>query len=296
MSNFINKFGRAMRKGNLFMVLVIVLVVVIVLVSLYFALFTKQTAGTGIPANPTPAASGDSGIPEFDIPLNTYDLSKFSSDNGVITYSGGDSWVGIDVSEHQGEIDWKAVKESGIDFAIIRACWRGNTRGKIYDDKYFTANIEGAIENGIQVGAYVFSQSTSLEEAEAEAAYIVNQLSKYKDKITMPVVFDWEHVEPEGNESIRTENAKGEDVSKFAAAFCKNIAKAGYTPMVYMNKSLAYKFYNLETIQDYDFWVAEYETKPSFYYDFTIWQYSDSGKVNGIKDKVDVNIAFKAYK
>ncbi|MEG1427457.1 MAG: glycoside hydrolase family 25 protein [Oscillospiraceae bacterium] len=300
MNNFFNKFSRAMKKGNAFTILIIVLILAIAFTSLYFGLFAKKTAGTGIPAIPAESAAesnrisikdkydGTITIPKFNIPLNTYDLKKFKSENGLVTYSGGDSYVGIDVSELQGTVDWAKVKESGVDFVFIRSAWRGMTRGKIYEDAEFKNNIKGASDNGIKVGIYFFSQATSVQEAEEEAAYTINQLTKYK--IDYPVVFDWEM-----NEGSRVVSAKGEDVSTYAAAFCKKIELAGYKPMVYMNKSLGYDFYNLEVIGKYDFWIAEYEPEPSFYYNFEVWQYSDSGAVQGIEGNVDVNISFVDY-
>ena len=194
------------------------------------------------------------------------------------------------MSDYQGEIDWETVKESGIDFAMIRAGYRGATRGSLYEDESFERNYEGATNAGIQVGVYFFSQATSVAEAEEEASYVLGLLQG-KD-LAYPVVFDWEFTEVEGS---RTTSATGEQITSYASAFCKKISKAGYTAGVYFNRSLGYNYYNLEELRDFDFWLAEYQNIPAFYYDFKLWQYSDNAQVQGISTPVDINISFKKY-
>lgn len=304
MNTFFNKLGKMMRKGNFFLILVIILVLAIVLCSLYFALFSKKTAGTGIPDSSVETAEdgktifvediaeGKIEVPKFDILPNTYDKTKFVSADGLISYEGADSFMGLDVSEHQGTIDWKAAKDAGVDFVFVRSAFRGSTRGKIFDDKQFEANIAGASANGIKVGVYFFSQATTVQEAEDEASYVLSQVSQFKDIINYPVVYDWERADGDGS---RTANTNGEEVTSFASAFCKKVSKAGYKTMVYMNKSMAYNLYDLDAIKDYDIWIAEYEKWPSFAYDFGVWQYTDSGTVAGVPENVDVNISFKDY-
>ena len=228
--------------------------------------------------------------PDFDIAHNTYDTEKFQNDNGLITYDDPNASLGIDVSDYQGEIDWETVKESGIDFAMIRAGYRGATRGSLYEDESFERNYEGATNAGIQVGVYFFSQATSVAEAEEEASYVLGLLQG-KD-LAYPVVFDWEFTEVEGS---RTTSATGEQITSYASAFCKKISKAGYTAGVYFNRSLGYNYYNLEELRDFDFWLAEYQNIPAFYYDFKLWQYSDNAQVQGISTPVDINISFKKY-
>ena len=132
-------------------------------------------------------------------------------------------------------------------------------------------------------------------EAEEEAGYML-QLLQGKE-LDYPVVFDWEFTEviQNGANISRTLSVTGEQVISYARAFCKKIDKGGYDAGVYFNRNLGYEYYDLEQLDDYDFWLAEYRTVPAFYYDFQIWQYSDNAKVNGISTPVDINICFKQY-
>ena len=241
------------RKRAVFLGIVIVLVAAVVALSLYTAL--NSAFGNSDPGAVSSTEDGklviedlyegEITIPDFDIAHNTYDTEKFQNDNGLITYDDPNASLGIDVSDYQGEIDWETVKESGIDFAMIRAGYRGATRGSLYEDESFERNYEGATNAGIQVGVYFFSQATSVAEAEEEASYVLGLLQG-KD-LAYPVVFDWEFTEVEGS---RTTSATGEQITSYASAFCKKISKAGYTAGVYFNRSLGYNYYNLEELRD----------------------------------------------
>lgn len=284
-------------KRAVFLGIVIVLVAAVVVLSLYSAL---SSAFGGADDSGTVSSTedgklviedlyaGEITIPKFDIAKNTYDTEKFKNDNGLVTYDDPNALLGIDVSDYQGEIDWQTVKESGIEFAVIRAGYRGATRGSLYEDERFEANYEGATNAGIKVGVYFFSQATSVAEAEEEAGYVLNLLQNKKPDY--PVFFDWEIADVEGS---RSASATGEQVTSFASAFCKKISKAGFKAGVYFNRHLGYDYYNLETIKDFDFWLAEYQSVPAFYYDFKVWQYSDNAQVQGISTPVDINISFK---
>ena len=110
--------------------------------------------------------------------------------------------------------------------------------------------------------------------------------------VDYPVVFDWEQTSVDGS---RTADATGEQITSYASAFCKKIAKAGYTAGVYFNCSLGYNYYDLEQLKDFEFWLAEYRSVPAFYYNFGLWQYSDNAQVQGIDAAVDINVSFKNY-
>ena len=229
------------------------------------------------------------------VPKNTYDLKRIKKKDGYQHYTdeAGNiiSKVGIDVSEYQPSVDWAKVKASGIDFAIIRVGFRGyGQEGKLVEDAMFKSHIEGALAAGLDVGVYFFSQATSVAEAEEEAGYVLNLLQNKKPDY--PVFFDWEIADVEGS---RSASATGEQITSFASAFCKKISKAGFKAGVYFNRHLGYDYYNLETIKDFDFWLAEYQSVPAFYYDFKVWQYSDNAQVQGISTPVDINISFKKY-
>lgn len=240
--------------------------------------------------------AGEMTIPKFDTALNTYDTAKFNNDNGLVTYNDDKALLGIDVSSYQETIDWAQVKESGIEFVMIRAGYRGATRGALREDTNFQTNYNGAKEAGLKVGVYFFSQAITEAEAEEEAGFVL-QLLQGKE-LDYPVVFDWEIAEvlDNGVDISRTKSVTGDEVTSFAQAFCKKIDKAGFNAAVYFNRNLAYEYYDLEAIDEYDFWLAEYRPIPAFYYDFQIWQYSDNAQVRGIPTPVDINISFKEYK
>lgn len=226
-----------------------------------------------------------------DIPASAFQAEKFAYNDGRIEYN--DTSVGfstgVDVSSFQGNIDWEAVAADGIEFAIIRVGFRGyGAAGSIHKDDNAEKNIQGANDAGLSVGVYFYSQAITVEEAVEEADFVLSIIKKHK--ITAPVVFDWEN-EPDVN--MRTDNLDGTTLTDCAVAFCERIRSAGYMPAVYFNLTDAYKRYDLSRIKDYTLWYAQHRgTSPEFYYNYNIWQYSDSGTVNGIKGNVDLNISF----
>ncbi|MGI6028234.1 MAG: glycoside hydrolase family 25 protein [Candidatus Heteroscillospira sp.] len=222
-----------------------------------------------------------------ELELNALLPEDFSSENGVVSYAGGFR-RGIDVSEHQLEIDWAAVAQSGMaDFAFIRAGYRGYTEGQMYEDAWYRRNMEGAAENGIDTGVYFFSQAITPEEAEEEARFLLELIEGYD--ISCPVVYDWE---PMHMAEARTEGLSDETLTDCALAFCKVIEEAGYEPMVYVYRHLAYHNYDLGRLADYDLWVGAPGETPDFAYAHSWWQYSYTGSVPGIQGDVDLNLHF----
>ena len=194
---------------------------------------------------------------------------------------------GIDVSYYQGKIDWEQVKQSGIDFAIIRVGYRGyGAEGKMVEDKLFHDNIKGAREAGIRAGVYFFSQATSVEEALEEADFVLERIGKYE--IDMPVVFDWEYV----SEEARTANVDPRTLTDCYLAFCGRMEEEGYTPMPYFNSYQSRKMMYLTELEQYPFWLALYSDRMTYPYRVEMWQYTDSGKVPGIEGNVDINLMF----
>ncbi|WP_024860722.1 glycoside hydrolase family 25 protein [Ruminococcus flavefaciens] len=236
---------------------------------------------------------GEVFVPVYeDVPASTIDLDEITMRNGYAYYKeNGEvtSTTGVDVSEFQGEIDWEQVKQAGIDFAFIRVGYRTYGDGIVTYDSAFQHNIEGALDAGIKVGAYFYSQATTADEAVEEADAVIDALADYK--ITYPVVYDWEIV----HDAARTDNVSVEALADCCVAFCERVKDSGYTPMIYQNTGTAMRKLDLPRIKDYDFWLAEYADKPSFYYDFKIWQYSNTGRVPGIEGDVDLNICFRPY-
>ncbi len=200
---------------------------------------------------------------------------------------------GIDVSKWQGSIDWSKVAESGVEFAIIRVGYRGNTTGEIVMDPYFERNIKGALANNIKVGVYFYSQAINEEEALVEAAWVVNVISKYQ--ITYPVVYDCE-----GLGQNRIKDVTKTQRSKNAGAFLDYIRKAGYTPMMYASKYGYNNNWDLSYITNCKYWLAHYTSgglsTPSDYAGtYHMWQYTSKGSVPGIRGNVDMNIAYFSY-
>lgn len=235
-------------------------------------------------------------IKVFDnLPTNRYAKENFSTlPNGWKTYADGEttSLFGVDVSRHQGAIDWARVRAAGVEFAMLRVGYRGYSvsGGAILDDSCFADNIRGALENGIKVGVYFFSQAVSVEEALAEADYVLSKIREYD--VSFPVVFDWENI---SGDTARTDNVSAKTLTDCAIAFCDAVAAEGYTPMIYFNQYISLVLYDLSRLGNYDFWLAEYNSVPNFYYHFTMWQYTSSGRVDGISGNVDMNISFVDY-
>ena len=223
---------------------------------------------------------------------NKYNWDNLKLENGrMVYYEKGDvaSTTGIDVSDLQGSIDWEAVKDDGIDFAMLRCGRRGSTEGQLYTDTKYYENVEGATRAGLPHGVYFFSQATNEQEALEEAEYVLNLINGAG--VTYPVVYDQE---PVTDSSGRANNLSTEQLTKNAQTFCKRIEEAGYTPMVYGNQ---YDLSRLNIDQvNAAVWYAEYtDSHPtSSYHDFVMWQYSHTGKVNGISTSVDMDILFEA--
>lgn len=193
----------------------------------------------------------------------------------------------IDVSYWQKKIDWHKVKNDNVYKAFIRSSYTKQNSFKLENDSYFTINVKNATAAGIKVGAYHYSQATTVEEAKKEAAYVVNILKPYKTLITLPVVFDWEFG-GRLNSTVAKKNGKTKNTD-ICRAFCEVIKKAGYTPMVYASYSVFKNYLNFTEIKKFaKIWLAQYNTTAS-YSTYNYWQYTSDGKVNGIEGRVDMN-------
>lgn len=241
------------------------------------------------PLSPEAEIAERAAVRSNGFPMLAWAPDGFSADSrGRMQYSGGKYLTGIDVSEHQYDIDWEKVAADGIDFAMIRVGYRGSTAGQIYTDEYFEKNIAGATAAGLKVGVYFYSQAINAEEAAEEAAFVLNAIRPYK--VTFPVVFDWEIV---GGSDARTYTVSRAVLCESAKTFCRAVEDAGYDAMIYFTQYLGYRKYILRQLSDYEFWYAEYEAKPRIVFNFDMWQYSSTGSVNGIDGDVDLNIYFR---
>ena len=230
-------------------------------------------------------------VKEYEnLPVNPLGPEDFSGGR----YVGGEYLVrrGIDVSEHQGEIDWAAVKGSGVEFAVLRAGYRGyGAEGNLHEDQYFQKNLEGVLSQGLDLGIYFFSQATGPEEALEEAEFLLSLLSACPpEALALQVYYDWEAI---GVEEARTDGMTGETITRCAAAFCQRIAAAGYRPGIYAYRELAYFTYELPALRYYPLWIGAIGSYPDFYYAHELWQYSVVGQVPGIAADVDLDYLFQ---
>ena len=185
---------------------------------------------------------------------------------------------GIDVSHWQGNVDWQKVSEDEIDFVFIKA-----TEGTSYPRlTYFKENAPKALAAGLRVGAYHYAKFSAVAEAEKEAAYFISSIKGHQ--LNYPAVLDLEENKGEASKTALT---------KAAVIFLDSIKEAGYTPMLYTSKSFLDNSLDESKLDGYPLWIARYSSLLGREAD--IWQHSDSGKVNGIEGKVDMNIAYRDF-
>lgn len=198
------------------------------------------------------------------------------------------SHKGIDVSKHQGDIDWTKVAADGVEFAFVRAGLRGyGTEGKLVEDDTFEQNVTGALQAGLKVGVYFYSQAITEEEVLEEANLVLEKVKPYN--IQLPIVFDVEKVS--GGKG-RANALSVEERTHLAALFCQTIQDAGYKPMIYHNMEMGTLMLDLGQLEQYDKWFAYYNDDLYYPYAYKIWQYSEHGAVDGINEEVDLNIWF----
>lgn len=231
-----------------------------------------------------------------NVPKCAYDFSCLTTDEetGYKSFrdekNGVTARMGIDVSEFQGEeIDWKQVKKSGVEFAIIRLGYRAyGESGDLVLDAMYEQNIREASKAGIDVGVYFFSQAISAAEAVEEAEFVLDHVKKYD--ITGPVVYDTEEIKWD---AARTDENTKQEFTNYCKVFCDTVSHAGYDPMIYSNMEWMAFTLDMEELSEYDFWYADYCEIPQCPYDYKIWQYSESGAVPGISANVDLNLWFE---
>ena len=231
-----------------------------------------------------PGCGGQAEEPGLDLPLNTNPVESYTlQDDGGVSYPG--ALQGVDVSAHQGQIDWARVKAAGVDFAVLQIGYRGYTEGGLVRDSRFEENYQNAREAGVRLGVYFYSQATSEAEAEAEADFVLACLDGRA--LQLPVFFDWEEVK-----TGRTRGYAGSAVTDYALAFCGKLNSAGYLSGVYFSQSYGYSHLQLERLKEHSFWLAEYRSYQSFYYEVAIWQYACDGHVDGIDTVVDRDLLY----
>ena len=207
------------------------------------------------------------------------------------------SLFGADFSKHQGTIDWASVKQSGVEFVILRAAVRGyGSSGNLVTDSQIAANIKGALSQNIDVGIYVFSQAVTTEEAVEEAERALDIIKGYD--IKLPIYFDSEY-SGAPNRTGRADGLTKAERTSLAMAFCETVRKAGYKAGVYASKSFFYDNLDYAALQSrgYEIWLAHYiSSVTDFKYPYNIWQYTSKGSVGGVQSEyADLDIAYYDY-
>ena len=236
--------------------------------------YLEPTVPETEPENPT--------IPPERNPYDRYDF-QYNRHNYLLLQN-LKSYAGVDVSAFQGNIDWKKVKQSGIDFAMIRLGYRGYESGKLVEDDYAKTNLKNAKEAGLKIGAYFFSQALSIKETDQEIQFMRKILGD--TKLDMPIVLDWEIPAA----TARTRNMDARTLTDIQRHFCGQMRDQGYQPMIYFNWHQSEHLYVLHELEDYPFWLALYQDRMTYPWKVEMWQYSDKGKVPGINGNVDLNV------
>ena len=220
-----------------------------------------------------------------------YTWSNLRLDGDRLTYTeDGEtlSRIGIDVSQHQGSIDWQAVAGDGIQFAFVRMGYRGTTEGGLFEDEQWAANAEGAEAAGIELAGYFFSQATTAQEAAEEAAYAIDLAEQAGLPAGSVVAYDLE-----SGSGTRAGMLTQQQATECARAFCQAVEQAGYTAALYGNAN-DLGLIDADVRSNRIVWLAQYATDvlagANAEFDFTIWQYANDGSVAGIQTTVDLNL------
>ena len=229
-------------------------------------------------------------IPTIPPERNPYDKFDFQYNrHNYLLLQNVKSYAGVDVSAFQGKVDWKKVKQSGIDFAIIRLGYRGYESGKLVEDEYAKTNLKNAKEAGLRIGAYFFSQALNIKETDQEIQFMLKILGD--TRLDMPIVLDWEIPA----NTARTRNMDARTLTDIQRHFCGFMRDKGYQPMIYFNWHQSEHLYVLHELEDYPFWLALYQDRMTYPWKVEMWQYTDKGKVPGIAGNVDLNVYMPDY-
>ena len=225
---------------------------------------------------------------------NPYDPGKFSyideiSENITYLDENYEALQGIDVSDHQGEIDWKAVADAGYEFVFVRVGFRGyGEEGTLNEDTMAIEYMQEAQKAGLEVGAYFFSQAIDEEEAAEEARFAADIVKRSGVKMTLPLVYDPELA---GGSAGRANNLSRDQVCSNAVAFKKAAEQELHCKVaLYTNLFWENTYFDVETLDQFEIWYADYEPVPQTNYTFTWWQYTETGTVPGIKGAMDLNL------
>ena len=247
---------------------------------------SKASTGWFIKDGKTSYSFSDGSIAKGHVMING--LKYYFDNNGYLK-----SKVGIDISVWNEIVNWNEIKKAGIDFVIIRSSGSYASNGKLYKDSKFDSHIRGALNAGLQVGIYHYSQAITRDEAILEARYVDSIIRPYKSKLTLPVAFDRELYSESNGYYGRTYKIGKEKDAEVSLAFLDEITRLGYKGSFYSYTSYLNNQINMNKISPkYPVWVAQYNYKCDYKGPYTTWQYSSQGKVNGIRGNVDMNIMY----
>ena len=228
---------------------------------------------------------------------NDYDSGKWTGKDGRMTLDDDrfEVWQGIDVSEHQGTVDWKAVAEAGFRFAFIRVGYRGyGEEGHLMKDAMAAENLRKASAAGLHVGTYIFSQALNEEEAREEAALAMEVIAESGVETDLPLMYDPELIR---DDQGRANGITREQVVLNTAAFEDEVEKSsGLKADIYSNLPWEHHYFVAETMNRYQIWYADYEKIPQTPYHFTWWQYTNEGYAPGVEGPVDLNLWIRPKK
>ncbi|MBE5895879.1 MAG: hypothetical protein E7285_09495 [Lachnospiraceae bacterium] len=225
--------------------------------------------------------------------LNTYNFANLVYRSPLMMYYENNtriSYVGVDLSKLQDYVDFNELKSAGVDYVMLRLGQRGYQTGELSMDEYFYENLRRASEADLDVGVYFFSQAITEEEALEEAEYVISALSE--NEIQYPVVFYMDNV---SGMECRIDDLDKMERTNIALTFMERIEEAGYIPMFYGDKEWLIQNLSLGSMIGYDIWYAEESDLPDFPYEFAMWQYTTSGRIEGISGNANLSICFIDY-
>ena len=279
-------------KRGLIVAIIVLAVVLGVLLAMLVGSFARCSATQDATTTQT---SSDVWEPPY-----TWDNMR-NDENGLLAYYDANgtklSEAGIDVSEHDGTIDWDAVADAGVDFVMVRLGYRGYSvsGGDIYLDDQFYNNVTGAAAAGLKVGVYFFSQAVSEQEAIEEANFVLDTLANVNVQLAYPIAFD-EELHPGGSDPARTDGLTSAQLTSIAKAYLTTISAAGYDTIIYGNQNDLARLDLKGELAGYELWYAEYGVNhPTGQYDMAVWQYTETGTIPGTNEgqgATDINIRF----
>lgn len=228
-----------------------------------------------------------------DIASNTYEPTNMIRSGNIMKYFVNDkevSYVGVNLSENQTDVDYEALKDAGVDYCMIRVGVRGYSTGQLVEDKLFKTHMDGAIAAGLDVGVYFVSQAISTQEAQLEAAKVIEMLQGYS--LDYPVAYDMGYVV---NDTGRTDDLSKSERTKIAEAFLRDIRTAGYKTLLCADKNWLITELNLLRLSSHEVWLDEPGDIPDYPYKYTMWKYSDSVSIDGISGYAEMSISFIDY-